>query len=73
MEPILEVEEGPELVSSLFDKQVLDYQQSELAPAKLRVHVPIINDESPFISARHWHKKPRLTQCDWLGTIQLFS
>ena len=24
--PILEVEEGPELVSSLFDKQVFDYR-----------------------------------------------
>ena len=58
MEPILEVEEGPELVSSLFDKQVLDYRQWELAAAELRVHVPIINDESPFICARLWHKKP---------------
>ena len=27
MEPILEVEEGSELVSSLFDKHVLDYRQ----------------------------------------------
>ena len=44
MEPSLEVEEGPELVSSLFDKQVLDYRQWELAAAKLRVHVPVIND-----------------------------
>ena len=47
MEPILEVEEGPELVPSLFDKQVLGYR-----------HVPIINDKSPFICARLWHKKP---------------
>ena len=29
MEPILEVEKGPELVSRLFDKQVLDYRQRE--------------------------------------------
>ena len=58
MEPILEVEEGPELVSSLFDKQVLDYRPRELAAVELRVHVPIINDESPLICARLWHKKP---------------
>ena len=44
MEPILEVEGGPELVSSLFDKQVLEYRQRKLAAAKLRVHVPVIND-----------------------------
>ena len=44
MEPILEVEEGPELLSSLFDKQVLHYRQWELAAAKLRVHLPVIND-----------------------------
>ena len=44
MKPILEVEEGSELVSSLFDKQVIDYRQWELAAAKLRVHVPVIND-----------------------------
>ena len=73
MEPILEVEEGPELVSSLLDKQVLDYRQRESAAAELRVHVPIINDKLPFICARLWHKKPRLTQWDWLGTIQPFS
>ena len=52
MEPILKVEEGPELVSSLFDKQILDNRQRELAVAELRVHVPIINDESPFFGAR---------------------
>ena len=44
MEPILQVEEGPDLVSSLFDKQVLGYWQQQLAVAKLRVHVPIPND-----------------------------
>ena len=58
MEPILEVEEGPELVSSLFDKQVLDYRQWERATAELLVHIPIINDESPFVCARFRHKKP---------------
>ena len=58
MEPILEVEEGPELVSSLFDKQVFHYRQWELATAELCVHIPIINDESPFVCARFWHKKP---------------
>ena len=58
MEPILNVEEGPELVSCLLDKQVLDYRQLELAVAELRVHVPIINDKSPFRCARFWHKKP---------------
>ena len=58
VEPILEVEEGPGLLSSLFDKQVLDYRQRELAAAELRVHVPIINDESPSFCARLWHKKP---------------
>ena len=36
MEPILEVEESPELVSGLFDKQVLDYRQPELQAAELR-------------------------------------
>ena len=73
MEPILEVEEGPELVSSLFDKQVFDYRQWELATAELRVHIPIINDESPFVCARFWHKKPPADPMDWLGTIQPFS
>ena len=58
MEPILEVEEGPELVPSLFDKQLLDYRQRELAAADLRVHLPMINDESRFLCARFWHKKP---------------
>ena len=58
MEPILKVEEGPELVSSLLDKQVLDYRQRELAAAELRVHVPIINDKSLFTCASFWHKKP---------------
>ena len=58
MEPILEVEEGAELVSGLFDKQVLDYRQRELATAELRVHVPIINDKSAYICAMLWHKKP---------------
>ena len=58
MEPVLEVEEGPELVSSVFEKQDLDYRQLELATAKLRVHVPIISDESPFTCARLWLKKP---------------
>ena len=57
MEPILAVDEDPELVSSLFDKQVLDYRQPEFATAELRLHVPIINDESPFLCARLWHKK----------------
>ena len=72
-EPILEVEEGAELVSRLLDKQVLDHRQWELAAAELRVHVPIINDESPFICARLWHMKPLADQWDWLGTIQPFS
>ena len=58
MEPILEVEEGPELVSSLLDKQVLDDRQRELTAAELRVHVPINNDESQSTCARLWHKKP---------------
>ena len=44
MEPIPEVEEGAELVPRLFDKQVLDHRQWELAVAKLHVHVPLIND-----------------------------
>ena len=57
MQPTLHVEEGSELVSSLFDKQVLDYRQWELATAELRVHVPIINDQSPFICAWLWHNK----------------
>ena len=73
MEPILEVEEGLELLSSLFDKQVLDCRPRELAAAELRVHVPIINDESPFICARLWHKKPPTDPMDWLGTIHPFS
>ena len=30
----------------------------ELAAAELRVHVPILNDKSPWICARPWHKKP---------------
>ena len=38
---------GPELVSRLLDKQVLDYRQRELAARELRVHVPIVNDKSP--------------------------
>ena len=58
MAPILEVQEGPELVSSVSDKQVTDYRQWELATAELRVHVLIINDKSPFICAWLWHKKP---------------
>ena len=44
MEPILDIEEGLELVSSLFEEQVLDYRQQELTAAKFRVHLPIIND-----------------------------
>ena len=62
MQPTLEVQEGSELVSSLFDKQVLNYRQWELATAELRVYVPIINDRSPFICARLWHKKPPADQ-----------
>ena len=67
MEPIPEVEEGPELVSSLFDKQVLDYRQRELAAAELHVHVPIINYKSLFIRARLWHKKPPADPMGWAG------
>ena len=44
--------------SNLVDKQVFDYRQWEVATAELRVHVPMINDKSPFICARLWHKKP---------------
>ena len=74
MEPILKVEEGPELVSSLLDKQVLDYRQRKPAAAELRVHVPIINDKSPFFFVPGFGtRNPRLTQWDWLGTIQPFS
>ena len=73
VEPILKVEEGPALVSSLLGKQVLNYRKREFAAAELRVQVPIINDKSPFLSARVWHKKLRLTQCDWPGTDQPFS
>ena len=38
MEPILEVEEGPELRWSLFDEHVLYNQQRELAAANFRDH-----------------------------------
>ena len=71
MEPILEAEEGPKLVTSLFDEQVLDYRQRELAAAKLRVHVPMTSCHLfvPGFCTRN----PRLTQWDWLGTSQPLS
>ena len=37
----------------------------EIATAELRVHIPIINDESPFVCAGLWHKKPLV---DPMGT-----
>ena len=46
------------MVSSLFDKQFLDYRQRGLGAAELCADVPIINDESPFLCARLGHKKP---------------
>ena len=74
MEPILEVEEGAELVSSLFDNQVFDYRQWEITTAELRVHIPIIKDESPFVFLPGFGtRNPRLTQWELLGTIQPFS